>query len=111
MQGDAVLAAQRDGRLHRSRLVHRPGGDIDDPQPTALVEPQRVQVVVRGDQPDASHAGLPGDPGGSGQQGTADAPAPHDRVQRHDLQFLVRDGVGEQADDPPVLLGQQGRKP
>ena len=55
--GDAVGANVGDGGLNPPRFIHSAGIDRREAVAASLVEPNRVDVVVCGDQPQAATAG------------------------------------------------------
>jgi hypothetical protein len=84
VQRDAVVADPRDLRLLLPGPVDRARPQLGQPEPAALVEPERVDVVVGGGEPDLAAAEVPGGAGrGLDEQGPDAGPA-LDRVQRDD---------------------------
>ncbi len=97
---DAVVAGSRDLRLLPPGPVDGARPQFGQPEPAALVEAQRVDVVVRRGQPDFPAAGAAGRLHRGLDEQRADTGTALDRVQRDDLQHLAGDVVGEQADQP-----------
>src|SRR4051794_6291595 len=81
-QRDAVRPRPRDLRLESlPATVHRTGADQGQVEPPSLVEPQRIDVVVRRDHPQTSATRLPGDLLDGSQQCGAHALLPSRDVQ------------------------------
>jgi hypothetical protein len=59
VQRDAVVAGPRDLRLLLAGKVDRARPQLGQPEPAALVEPERVDVVVGGGEPDLAAAEAP----------------------------------------------------
>src|SRR5207302_7672775 len=90
-QRDAVGADRGDQRLEPARLVQRvtaQGGEVERP---ALVEAQRVEVVVGRGEQDPYAAVFAGGAQRGLQEQRTDACRPAERVDRDDLQRLALD--------------------
>ena len=90
-------------------VVDRTGVQGRQPEAAALVEAQRVDVVVGGDQPHAGAAGVACDaPHRIDERGPGAAEPPLG-VQRQDLARRPVDHVRQDAGEPSVVRGQQRR--
>ena len=107
VQRDAVVAGPRDLRLLQPGAVDRTRPQLGQPEPAALVEPERVDVVVGGGEPDLAAAEAPRRARRGLDEHGSDADPALDGVQRDDLQYLPLHLVGEQADDPPGPFGDE----
>ena len=107
VEGDAVVAGPRDLRLLLPGTVDRARPQLGEPEPAALVEPQRVDVVVGGGEPDLAAAEVPRGAGRGLDEQRPDADPALDRVERDDLQHVPDQLVGEQADDAAGPFGDE----
>src|SRR6185437_9160808 len=107
VQRDAVVAGPRDLRLLQPGTVDRARPQLGQPEPAALVEPERVDVVVGGGEPDLAAAEAPRCARRGLDEHGPDADPALDGVERDDLQYLPLHLVGEQADDPPGPFGDE----
>jgi hypothetical protein len=100
VQRYAVLAGLRDLGLHLPRPVDRSGAQLGEPEPAALVETERVHVVVRGGEPylAAAVAARRADRGLDEQR--SDPGAAVDGVEGDDLEHVADDLVGQQPGNP-----------
>src|SRR5579875_2900535 len=93
VQRDAVIAHRRDLGLALPGPVHGTGPQLGQPEAAALVEPERVDVVVGGGEPDlAAPAAARLADGGLDEQ-RADAGPALDGVERDDLQHVAENLV------------------
>ncbi len=97
---DAVVADPGDLGLPLPGPVHRAGAQFGQPEPAALVEAERVDVVVRGGEPDLLAPEPPRAADGRLDQQRPDAAAALDGVERDDLEDVPEQPVGQEPDDP-----------
>src|SRR5579859_585843 len=107
VEGDAVVAGPRDLRLLLPGTVDRARPQLGEPEPAALVEPQRVDVVVGGGEPDLVTAEVARGAGRGLDEQRPDAGPALDRIERDDLQHVPDQLVGEEADDTPGPFGDE----
>jgi len=107
MQRDAVVADARDLRLLLPGPVDRARPQLGEPEPAALVEAQRVDVVVGGGKPDLAAAGVARRVGRGVDEHGPDADPALDGVERDDLEHVPHHLVGEQADDAAGSFGHE----
>ena len=107
VQRDAVVADPRDLGLLLPGAVDRARPQLGEPEPAALVEAERVDVVVGGGKPDLAAAEVPRRAGrGLDEQGP-DADPALDGVERDDLERVLYQLVCEQAHHPAGPFGDE----
>src|ERR1700754_3433090 len=107
VQRGAVVAGARDLRLFQPGTVDRARPQLGQPESAALVEPERVDVVVRRGEPDLAAAEVPRRVRRGLDEHGPDAYPALDGVERDDLEHIPLHLVGEQADDPPGPFGDE----
>src|SRR5690349_20304643 len=107
VEGDAVVAGPGDLRFLLPGAVDRARPQLGEPEPAALVEPQRVDVVVGRGEPDFTAVEVPRGAGRGLDEQRPDADPALDRVERDDLQGVPDQLVGEKADDAAGPFGYE----
>src|SRR6516162_8944366 len=104
---DAVVTDPGNLRLALPGLVDGAGPEFGQPEAAALVEAERVDVVVGGGEPDLAAAEQPRlAHGGLDEHGPDPSPAV-DGVERDDLQAGAGQLVGEEPDHPAGPFGDE----
>ena len=99
------VADERDRRLAQAGAIDGAAVHRRQPQPAALVEAQRVEVVVGRDQPQPRRAGRARTLRDGGEQRAADALPRREGLERDELALAAGDAVGRQ---PGELLAAHG---
>ena len=107
VQRDAVVADPRDLGLLLPGAVDRARPQLGEPEPAALVETERVNVVVGGGEPDLAAAEVPRRARRGVDEQGPDADPALDGVERDDLEHVAHQLVGEQADHPAGPFGDE----
>src|SRR5580704_11819789 len=107
VEGDAVVADPGDLRLVLPGLVDRAGAEFGHPEAAALVEAERIDVVVGGGEADLAAAEAPRLAHGGLDEHGPDPGATVDGVERDDLEHGADELVGEQAGNPAGPFGDE----
>src|ERR1700749_2558806 len=107
VQRDAVVAGARELGVLLPGSGAAAGPQRGHPEPAALGEPERVDVVVGGGEPDLAAAELARRAGRGLDEHGPDADPALDGGERDDLEHVARHLVGGQADDPAGAFGNE----
>ena len=109
-QRNAVDAKLGDFRFQFARDVERISMDSDKHKAALLIEAQGMQVVIGGDEPQASTAKVAGDVFYYFDQRGTDAKSRLNTIQGHDFAVVVLDVVGNQAYRLAIADGNKSRE-
>src|SRR5947209_7081111 len=107
MQGNLVVADQWDARREYAGGIDHMAVNGDEPEAAFLIEVQRMEIIIRGDQPEPLTACFSCRLYDCLDQQRADTDPRLGAIDRHDLAVLIFKSVREQSYPVPFQDGNE----